>query len=100
VITGFVHGVEHCPTPYQILVPEKIDTDSHDTPAENWYRFSVPVSGACVIGRTSGGQTCELILIKFGTQEQILVLNDSHVTKYKKLKFKMVDGRHIENFWP
>jgi len=40
VITGFLHGVEHCPTLYQILVPEKIDTDLHDTPAENWYRFS------------------------------------------------------------
>jgi len=38
--TSFQHGVEHCSTPYQILVPEKIDTDSYDTPAENWYRFS------------------------------------------------------------
>jgi len=42
-ISGLIflyYGVEHCSTPYQISVPEKIDTDSHDTPAENWYRFS------------------------------------------------------------
>ena len=50
--TSFRHGVEHCSTLYQILVPEKIDTDSYDTPAENWYGFSVPVSGTCVIGIT------------------------------------------------
>ena len=37
---GFLHRVEHCSTLYQISVPEKIDTDLRDTPAENRYRFS------------------------------------------------------------
>jgi len=28
-----------------------------------------------------------------------LELNGSHVTKYKKIKFKMADGRHIGKCW-
>jgi len=46
----------------QISVPETIDTDSHDTPVENRYRFSVTVSGACVIGiRLISGNVANMV---------------------------------------
>ena len=52
---GFLHHVEHCSTLYQISVPEKnwyrFAWHTWWKPVQVfWYGFSVPVSGACVIG--------------------------------------------------
>ena len=88
--TSFRHGVEHCSTPYQILVPEKIDTDSYDTPTCRklvqvfWYGFSVPVSGACVIGISRHeNRACpiryqKLVPEKFGTKLHVKNVRNSY----------------------
>ena len=48
---------------------------------------------------TSGGRTCEPILMKFGKQQQVRTTMTVMRSNIKIFIFKMADGCHVENIF-